>query len=63
MLRSNHGGEYFGRMDNGSINHSPFVTYLNHQGIIPQYTTTDTPGQNNVAERKNKTYNESFVVC
>ncbi|KAL3693208.1 hypothetical protein R1sor_006859 [Riccia sorocarpa] len=46
MIRSDHGGEYLS---------GEFDTYLAEHGIQRQLTTTYTPQQNGVAERKNRT--------
>lgn len=43
MLRSDHGGEYYERMDNNDVNHGPFVSFLKQQSIVAQYTTHVTP--------------------
>ncbi|KAL6333644.1 hypothetical protein AAG906_028829 [Vitis piasezkii] len=52
VVRSNHGGEYYGRYD-GSNEQRPrsFAKYLMECGIVPQYTMSGTPSQNGVTER------------
>jgi len=59
VVRSDRGGEYFGRMDRDGVNHGPFAEYLKEQGIVPQYTTPGTPEQNGLSERRNWTYQEA----
>ena len=55
IVRSDRGGEYFGRYTETGQHKGPFATYLEQNGIIAQYTTPGTPEQNGVAERKNRT--------
>ena len=51
-IKSNHGGEYYGRYDRLREQHlGPFARYLHECGIVPQYTMLRTPSQNGVAER------------
>ena len=45
-LRSDHGGEYLDE---------EFKSYLTDNGILSQLSTLDTPQQNSVAERRNRT--------
>ena len=59
VVRSDRGGEDFGRMDRDGVNHGPFAEYLKEQGIVPQYTTPGTPEQNGLSERRNWTYQEA----
>ena len=45
ILRSNNGIEYFIKV---------LETFSNEEGILHQSSCSDTPGQNGIAERKNK---------
>lgn len=56
VVRSDRGGEDFGRMDRDGGNHGPFAEYLKEQGIVPQYTT---PVLSRTSERRNLTYQEA----
>lgn len=57
VVRSDHGGEYYGRYDGSSKQRlGPFARYLEECGIIPQYTMPETPSQNGVTERQNKAF-------
>ena len=50
-MRSNHGGEWYGRNDaSGEQYHGSFSPYLEQSGIVPQYTIQGTPGMNGIAE-------------
>ncbi|KAL0373926.1 UNVERIFIED_CONTAM: Secreted RxLR effector protein [Sesamum radiatum] len=55
VVRSDRGGEYFGRYTEGGQTPSPFTKFLAEQGIIAQYTMPDSPNQNGVVERRNPT--------
>ncbi|KAM2628345.1 hypothetical protein TB2_001696 [Malus domestica] len=55
IVRSDRGGEYFGRYTETGQHKGPFATYLEQNGIVAQYTTHGTPHQNGVVERKNRT--------
>ncbi|RVW82819.1 Retrovirus-related Pol polyprotein from transposon TNT 1-94 [Vitis vinifera] len=47
-IRSDHGGEYYGRYDGSSEQcPGPFAKYLMECGIIPQYTMSGTPKRRN----------------
>ena len=46
ILHSDRGGEYLGK---------EFITYLNSRGTKQKLTVHDTPQQNGVAERQNRT--------
>lgn len=52
IFRSDRGGEF---MDN------ELQSYLNDQGIRIELTTPDSPQQNGVAERKNRTLNDATM--
>ncbi|RVW56172.1 Retrovirus-related Pol polyprotein from transposon TNT 1-94 [Vitis vinifera] len=55
-VRSDHGGEYYGRYDGSGEQHpGPFAKYLEECGIVPQYTMPGSPSMNGVAERRNRT--------
>ena len=55
IMRSNRGGEYYGRyMEDGQAL-GPFAKFLQENGIVAQYTMTGSPDQNGVAERRNRT--------
>ena len=45
ILRSNNGIEYFNKV---------LDTFSNEKGILHQFSCSDTPEQNGIAERKNK---------
>ena len=55
IVRSNRGGEYYGRHGNVGQHMGPFAKYLQDCGIIAQYTMLGSPQQNGVAERRNRT--------
>ena len=55
IVRSDRGGEYFGRYTEAGQQKGPFALYLEQQGIVAQYTTPGTPQQNGVSERRNRT--------
>ena len=51
IVRSNRGGEYYGKYDEYGQNLGPFSKFLERHGICAQYTTPGTPQQNSVAKR------------
>ncbi|TQD69871.1 hypothetical protein C1H46_044597 [Malus baccata] len=55
IVRSDRGGEYFGRYSEAGQCKGPFALFLEQQGIVAQYTTPGTPQQNGVSERRNRT--------
>lgn len=55
VVRSDRGGEYYGRYDSTGQHMGPFAKYLQDYGIVPQYTMPGTPEQNGVVERRNET--------
>ena len=62
ILRSDRGGEYYGRyMDEGQQK-GPLALFLEQCGIQAQYTTPGTPHQNGVAQRRNRSLKE-MVRC
>jgi len=54
-VRSDKGGEYYGRYGEIERNFGPFARCLDECGIKARYTMPDTPQQNGVAERRNHT--------
>ena len=55
-VRSDHGGEYYGRYDSlGEQCPGPFADLLEECGIVPQYTMPGSLSMNGVAERRNRT--------
>ncbi|KAL0411895.1 UNVERIFIED_CONTAM: hypothetical protein Slati_3779200 [Sesamum latifolium] len=48
IVRSDRGGEYFGRYTEGGQAPGPFAKFLTEQGIIAQYTMPGSPDQNKV---------------
>ena len=54
-VRSDRGGEFYGRYTEQGQQKGPFALYLQENGIKAQYTTPYNPQQNGVAERKNRT--------
>ncbi|KAM2924483.1 hypothetical protein COP2_040580 [Malus domestica] len=55
IVRSDRGGEYFGRYTESGQQKGQFALYLEKNGIVAQYTTPGTPQQNGVSERRNRT--------
>ena len=55
IVRSDRGGEYYGRFTDKGQRHGPFAKFLEKNGIVAQYTTPGTPQQNGVTERRNHT--------
>ena len=55
VVRSDRGGEYYGRYDKIRQHSSPFAKLLQKRGICVQYTIPGTPPQNGVLERRNRT--------
>uniref|UniRef100_A0A2N9IKQ7 Integrase catalytic domain-containing protein n=1 Tax=Fagus sylvatica TaxID=28930 RepID=A0A2N9IKQ7_FAGSY len=58
IIRSDRGGEYYGRYDGIRQCPRPFAKFLEEHGICAQYTMLGTPQQNGVAERRNRTLME-----
>ena len=54
-VRSDRGGEFYGRYTETGQHKGPFAMFLEEHGIKAQYTTPHNPQQNGVAERKNRT--------
>ena len=58
-VRSNRGGEYYGKYDGSGEQHSgPFAKFLEECGIVPQYTMSSSPSMNGVAEKQNRTFKD-----
>lgn len=55
IVRSDRGGEYYGRYDESGQHPGPFARFLEKHGICAQYTMPGTPQQNGVSERRNRT--------
>ena len=55
IVRSDRGGEYYGRYTENGQAPGPFAKFLQEHGIIAQYTMPGSPDQNGVAERRNRT--------
>ena len=55
IVRSDRGGEYYGKHGESGQNSGPFAKFLERHGICAQYTMPGTPQQNGVAERRNRT--------
>ena len=55
IVRSDRGGEFYGRYTEKGQNKGPFALFVQQEGIVAQYTTPGTPSQNGVAERRNCT--------
>ena len=54
IVRSDRGGEYYGRLGDVGQHMGSFAKYLQDCGIIAQYTMLGSPEQNGVAERRNR---------
>ncbi|RVW61091.1 Retrovirus-related Pol polyprotein from transposon TNT 1-94 [Vitis vinifera] len=55
IVRSDRGGEYYGRYLEDGQSPGPFAKFLQEHGIVAQYTMPSSPDQNGVAERRNQT--------
>ena len=55
VVRSDRGGEYYGRHTPYGQVPGPFARFLQENGIVAQYSTPGEPQQNGVAERRNRT--------
>jgi transposase InsO family protein len=55
IVRSDRGGEYYGRHTPYGQVPEPFMKFLMEQGIVAQYSMPGEPQQNGVAERRNRT--------
>ena len=69
VIRSDRGGEYYGKTSEVGQIPGPFKKLLEFKGICAQYTMPGSPHQNGIAERRNRTLmemvrsivNDSFV--
>ena len=55
IVRSDRGGEYYGRHTPYGQVPGPFARFLMENGIVAQYSTPGEPQKNGVAERRNRT--------
>ncbi|GJZ37120.1 putative RNA-directed DNA polymerase [Tanacetum coccineum] len=55
VVRSDRGGEYYGRQTDVGQAPGSFFDFCKDHGIVNQYTMSGTPQQNGVAERRNRT--------
>jgi len=55
IVRSDKGGEYYGKYDESGQHPGLFAKFLERRGICAQYTMPGTPQQNGVSERRNRT--------
>ena len=55
IVRSDRGGEYYGRYTKNGQALGPFARFLQEHGIVTQYTMLGSLEQNGVAERRNRT--------
>ena len=53
IVRSNKGGEYYGRYNENGQAPSPFAKFLQEHGIVAQYIMPVSPNHNGVIERRN----------
>ena len=54
-MRSDRGGEYYGRYTENGQAPCPFAKFLQDHGIVAQHTMPGSPDQNSVVERRNRT--------
>ncbi|XP_074288427.1 uncharacterized protein LOC141613585 [Silene latifolia] len=62
IVRTDRGGEYYGRYTENGQARGPFAKFLQEHGIVAQYTMPGSPYQNGVVERRNRTLIE-MVRC
>jgi transposase InsO family protein len=55
IIKSDRGGEYYGKYGESGQCPDPFAKLLEKHGIYAQYTMPGTPQQNGVAKRRNRT--------
>ena len=58
VVRSDRGGEYYGKHGDAGQLKGPFTKYLEDSGIVAQFTMPGSPEQNGIAERRNRTLME-----
>ena len=61
IIRSDRGGEYYGKYNETGQCPGPFAKFLEKHGIAAQYTMPGSPQQNGVAERRNRTLMEVYT--
>ena len=54
-MRSDRGGEYYGKYTENGQAPGAFAKFLQENGIIAQYTLPSSPDHNRVVERRNQT--------
>ena len=54
-MRSDRGGEYYGKHTENGKAPGEFAKFLQENGIVAQYTMPGSPYQNGEAERRNRT--------
>ena len=54
-MRSDRGGEYYGKYTENGKAPGAFAKFLQENGIVSQYTMSGSPDQNGVAKRRNRT--------
>ena len=55
IVRTDWGGEYYGRYTEDGQALGPFAKFLQEHEIVAQYTMPSSPNQNGVVERRNRT--------
>ncbi|KAL4361061.1 hypothetical protein GQ457_04G024470 [Hibiscus cannabinus] len=60
IVRTDRGGEYYGRYTEDGQVPGPFAKFLQDNGTVGQYTMPDSPNQNGVAERRNRALMDMF---
>ena len=55
IVRSDRGGEYYGKYTENGQAPGAFAKFLQENGIVAQYTMPGSPDQNGVVERRNRT--------
>ena len=55
IVRSDRGGEYYGKYTENGQALGAFAKFLQENGIVAHYTLSGSPDQNGVAERRNRT--------
>ncbi|GAA0163098.1 hypothetical protein LIER_19052 [Lithospermum erythrorhizon] len=61
IVRSDRGGEYYGRYTENGQAPGTFAKFLQEHGIVAQYTMPGSPNQNGVAERRNRTLMDMVI--
>ena len=55
IVKSDRGGEYYGKHGDVGQQKGPFARYLQDNDIVAQYTMPSSPEQNGASERHNRT--------